>query len=86
MNKEVEGEEPRASDPHGSPTSFERQQTANQDLKVKAGKQSKLSKTRERGRLLVFGEGIGMDKAALTQSTILVGRVRVRNYTSSRLK
>jgi len=53
---------------------------------VKVGKQSKLSKIRERGWTLVFGEGIGMDKAALTKITVLVGHVRGRNYLSGCLK
>lgn len=36
--------------------------------------------------MLVFGEGIGMDKAALTESTVIVGRVRGRNYLPICLK
>lgn len=39
-------------------------------------KKTKCSKVHERGRLLVFGEGIKMAQVALIESTMLVGRVR----------
>jgi len=39
-------------------------------------KKSRNSKIRERDRGLIFEEGISMAQATLTESTMLVGRVR----------
>lgn len=49
-------------------------------------KKSKSTKVRERGRLLVRGEGIKLDEVMGMADHFLVGRVCGRNYTSTRLK
>jgi len=50
------------------------------------GKKPKCTKVREHGRLLVFGKGINMAQTTDTESTLVVGRVRGRNYSTARLK
>lgn len=52
----------------------------------KQAKKSRNSKIRERDRRLIFGEGISMAQAALTESTVLVGRVRGQNYSQMHLR
>lgn len=79
--RESEVEETRASDSNENQQGDEPQKSATQGSSAKVSKKSKLSKTRSRGHLLVFREGIGMEKVALTESMVLVGKVHGRNYS-----
>lgn len=62
-NKDTEADKACASNADDNQMGAEWQQVLGLGSKEKASKKSKLSKSRERGRLLVFGEGICMDKA-----------------------
>lgn len=79
-------EDNRASDLDENPQAEGTQQPLNRQTRTSGEKRSKLSKIRERGRLLVFGVGISMDQATLTKSRVLVRKVRGWNYTPVTLK
>jgi len=57
-----------------------------QQKRIGERKKSKLSKFWEHDWLLVFGAGITMAQVALKKSTVLVGKVRGRNYTLAHLR
>ena len=48
-------------------------------------KKTRCTKSREKSRELVFDEGVSMQQDEETEQTVLVGRVRGRNYTSATL-
>lgn len=62
------------------------QQSAALHSGPREGNKSNTSKTREHGRLLVYGVGIGMEQETLTEIMMLVGRVCGRNYSLGWLK